>query len=273
MENITSITSLTIEEHVAVMNALKEELQRICAASAGAYTNPDANPSYNDLLKTAAAKVELFNLHSMTAEFMHCEQADDPMLEFVRRFTYLRASAKERVKKSGTTELRNIDLSIEPAQMDLLKFAKYVESPIGHGDWYSAIQQLCLRLTMKAAASIGISPEEIGRIDDSFNMTKLARAFALARADESGSTPDPVSKTQMVKTLDLILELMLGEGYHCDTRDVAFLQGCFTRKGRKALTLKAANTKELAGLIHQIAHRVLEGKAYSIECYVKKPRD
>ena len=265
-------TTLTLEQHLAKAADIKAQLEELTRISARAYTDPNFEPSYSAIQDECEKKVEKFNWHSMTAEFLTCAASPDPLFAIVERFSYLTASVKEKTDDAGGGAVHFLELTIGQKQCDLLKFNTFVGGNIGHGDWISAIQQLGLRLTMKAAASIGIPAEDIQKIDDSYNMTKLAREVQLAKADETGSTPDPVSKNQMVKTLDLILELMLGEGYHCDTRDVAFLMGCFTRKGRKALTLKTANNKELTGLVHQIAHRVALGKAYSIDAYTKKAR-
>lgn len=271
MENNT--TPITIEQLTETMNSSKERLLELCGLSARAYTDPEFTPSYADISQEAAGLVESFNWASNQAEFIKCAESDDPMRAIVERFNRLHASVKERKKDVGGGEVHWLELDISEKQLDLLKFSKYYNDKfgedIGKGDWYSAIQKLGLCLTLKAAASIGIPTERIREIDDSFNMSKIAREVQLAKADETGKTPDPVSKNQMVKTIDLILELMLGEG-NCDSRDVGFLSGTFSRKGRNALTLKTANTKELVGLIHQIAHRVTLGKAYNIDAYTKR---
>lgn len=276
MENTTTIietTEITRDQFLAKMDADKERLLELCGMSLRAFTDPEFSPTFPEIVLEAVGLVEDFNWASNQAEFIFCAESDDPMRAIVERFSHLHASIKERKKDVGGGEVHFLELEITEKQTDLLKFAKYYaekyEGTIGKGDWYSAIQQLGLRLTLKAAASIGIPAERIREIDDSFNMTKVAREVVLAKADESGSTPDPVSKRQMVNTLDGILELMLGEG-SCDSRDVGFLSGTFSRKGRNALTLKTANTKELVGLIHQIAHRVALGKAYNIDAYTKK---
>lgn len=263
------IITLTIEEHLTKATAIKARLEELCGMSARAYTSPSFTPTWSEIEDECDKLVAKGNWHMETAAMLKCAESEKPLLQFCLDFDYLAFSVKDR--KDKESEAHYLELSVSKKQMNLLKFNTFCGGNLGAGDWISAIQQLGLRLTLKAAASIGIPADKMQEIDDSYRMTKLAREVKLSKADESGSTPDPVSKNQMVKTLDLILTLMLGEegGYHCDTRDVGFLLGCFTRKGKKALSLKTANNKELTGLIHQIAHRVATGKPYSIEAYVK----
>lgn len=269
------VTEITKEEFLAKMVQAKDRLLELCSMSLRAYTDPEFSPTYDEIVLESTGLVETFNWASNQAEFITCAESEDPMRAIVERFTRLHASVKERKKNVGGGEVHYLELDISEKQLDLLKFSKYYaekyEGTIGKGDWFSAIQQLGLRLTLKVAASIGYSGAKLREIDDSFNMTKLAREVQLAKEDESGATPDPVSKRQMVNTLDLILSLMLGEG-SCDSRDVSFLLNVFGKKDRAALTIKTANTKELVGYIHQIAHRVAMGKEYSVNCYTKKSR-
>lgn len=277
MENttISEVTEITRDEFLAKMAAAKERLLELCSMSLRAYTDPEFSPTWDEILLEATGLVETFNWASNQAEFISCAESDDPMRAIVERFTRLNASVKERKKDVGGGEVHFLELDISEKQLDLLKFSKYYEDKyegkIGKGDWYSAIQQLGLRLTLKVAASIGYTGAKLREIDDSFNMTKLAREVQLAKEDESGATPDPVSKRQMVTTLNMIIDLMLGFG-SCDSRDVGFLLNVFGRKDRAALCVKTATTKELVGYIHQIAHRVAMGKEYSVNCYTKKSR-
>lgn len=269
------ITNMNLAELSAVMESTKAELADLCSKSLGAFTNPSAEPSYAAIVNRCATLCEVFNNASVKSVFIKAIDSEDPMVFMVKDgFTVLNASVKSKHKDFGGGEVRWLELDVSEKQTDLLKFAAFCKDNgvdlKTRGDWINTIQQLGLRLTLKAAAAIGITGDALKALDDSFNMTKLAREVQLAKADESGSTPDPVSKAQLIKTLDLILALMIGDEFHCDSRDVAFLTGTYTRKGRKALTLKTSNNRELTSIIHQCAHRVALGKAYSIDAYTKR---
>jgi len=270
MENTNITTPTTIEHFVAIMVASKERLLELCGMSARAYTDPDFTPTYADISKEAAGLVERFNWASNQAEFLKCAESEDPMRAVVERFTRLNASIRDKKEDVGGGEVHSLALDISEKQIDLLRFAKYFNEKyganIGKGDWYSAIQQLGLQLTLKTAAGIG---EDVRKFDASYNMTKLAREFKLAKEDETGSTPNPVSKNQMIKTIDLILTLMLGEG-GCDSRDAYYLGQVYAKKSKKALSLKAMNNRQLVGLMHEIAHRVCLGLPFSLDAYTKK---
>lgn len=266
------IVNLTLEEHRQKMAEIEASLSELTGMSRAAFTDPNHDPSWGKIVTDCTKLVDDYKWHAETAAMMVCRATEDPMLEAVKTLEYSTIVVKNKSEDVGGGKVLHLETDFASKQIDLLKLNKFCEGIGKDSKWILYIEKLGLKLTLKAAKSIGITPEDIAIIDGSYNMTSLAREVKLARADESGSTPDPVSKNQMVKTLNLIISAMIGEEYKCDTRDVAFLEGCFTKKGRKALTLKASNNKELTGLIHQICHRVALGKAYSIDAYVKKSR-
>ena len=71
----------------------------------------------------------------------------------------------------------------------------------------------------------------------------------------------------------MILTQLVGSPYHVDTRDAAFLRGCFAGQGRTSLSMKTANSKRLADIILQVAHRSVFDKSYTIQAAVKKERN
>lgn len=267
-----TVADLTLEEHRAKMAEIEARLSELTGMSRAAFTNPDHVPTWGEIVTECDGLVDDYKWHAETVEMILCRDSEDPMMTAVKDLEYNTVVVKTRSEDVGGGKVNYLQTDFVAKQINLLKLDKFCGGIGKDSKWIPFIEKLGLKLTLKAAKSIGITPEDISVIDSSYNMSALAREIKLARDDASGSTPDPVSKNQMIKTLDLIIAAMIGDEFKCDTRDVAFLEGCFTKKGRKALTLKASNNKELTGLIHQICHRVALGKAYSIDAYVKKPR-
>lgn len=271
MENITTeLVELTAEQHRAEMATLYTDICGLVDQSRAAFTNPSHDPSYEDIVTSVDKKLEMYNFHSQAATFAEIKATEDPMLEAVKRLSYPVMTVKEKTENNGGGTVHYLATGSKDEQIDLLALAAKCGG-IGHDtNWFATIEQLCLRMTLVAAGGIALSPEEIASIDASFNMSQLARQIQLHLNDPD--EPNPISIKQMLKVLDKILEQMLGEGYHAEVRDVKYMLGTFTGKSRKFLTMKTLNSKRLAGVIHEMAHRIVLGKAYCLEANVKKPR-
>lgn len=272
MEN-TEIT-YTSAEHQAKADEILTRIGELCAMSLGAYTNPAHEPSYSDISKECAGLVEKYNWHSESAKIMQIADAEDPMLEAVKVLEFTRVSVQEKTQNVGGGTLHFIAYKTTQKRLDLPKCAKYCkENEVAFGkspDWFHTIEKLCCILTLAHAKELGVPAEQIAKIDDSFIMSKVARDVQLAAEDPSN--PNPLSKSQIAKNLGLILAQMVGDAYHADTRDSAFLKMCFAGQGRASLSAKTANSKRLCDIILQVAHRSVFDKSYAIQAAVKKER-
>ena len=110
----------------------------------------------------------------------------------------------------------------------------------------------------------GSSKAQIKQICDSFYMNKLARQIEL------GETPD--SNTAICKQLQQVLDGILyednGKGknvYRVNNHDVAYLLMCYTKRGKKTLSVAVAKNAYMHRLIADVAHRIVTNKAYDLE--------
>ena len=85
----------------------------------------------------------------------------------------------------------------------------------------------------------------------------------IAKAIDMGKTP--TSKTNMLKTLQSVVNAMIGEEYKVLSHDVAFLTSVYSRKNRKALTVTCANHKYMRQYMAEICHRIVCGLRYDVE--------
>ena len=264
----------TAEEHQAFADEKLARIGELCAMSMAAYCNPAHDPSYSDIVTELAKLAAQYNYHSESAKIRQIAVAEDHMLEAVKILEYTRVSIQGKTQKVGGGILHWQAYKTTQKRLDLNRLATYCkdhEVTFGKSpDWFYTIEKLCCVLTIAHAKELGIPTDQIDRIDGSFLMSKVARDAQLAAEDPTN--PDPLSKTQIAKNLTLVLSQMIGDAYHADTRDAVFLKMCFSGQGRDSLSARTANSKRLADIILQVAHRSVFDKAYTIQAATKKER-
>lgn len=144
-------------------------------------------------------------------------------------------------------------------QIDLYKFAKYK----GYNtDWFYELQALNKRLTLKVALSLGLSTDQIRKINDSYSMERYAEDIDL------GKTPD--SDTQCVKHMQKIFDLLDAGAGKVNSHDLGYVLACYTKKSRESLKVRCSNHKLLQSIMTDVYHRVLTNGKYDIEYKTKK---
>lgn len=197
--------------------------------------------------------------YAQTICFDELAETDDPMFEACKRLAFSTIRGKdERIEDS---KLKRKVIEDVDKQIDLAKLNEYIKGGIGADkNWPHAIAKLGLMLTAQKAVDLGLDPKEV---NDSYGMSKIAREYDLGK--------NPASKTNLLKTLTTIIQLMLGTEFKAVSHDVNFLMSIYSKKSRKALTVTCANEKQLRGYITEICHRLVTGGHYEVE--YKKARN
>lgn len=223
--------------------------------------------SYNDAVQEAkfsdmarldaeiTAAINEYTSLSRTICFDECAASDDPMLEAIKRLSYLTIGVKDG--KAEETEIPVREVIEREKQIDLLKLHKYIEGGIGiDHNWPYMVERFNMALTAQKALDLGIDPREIS---DSYAMSEIARGIDLGKT--------PTSKTNILKTMRGIIAAMIGEEFAnaATSHDVNFLLSVYSRKNRKALTVSCANHKYLRGYVMEICHRVVTDGTYAVE--------
>lgn len=191
--------------------------------------------------------------------FDDCKETDDPMLEAVKRLSYVVIAVRD--EKAEDSDIPKRTIVEKEKQIDLLKLHKYCDGIGADHQWPYMIEKFNFLMTARKADELGIDPQSI---NDSYAMSEIARDFDLGR--------NPASKTKILDTLRNIVGAMIGEEYQpiVNSHDVAFLLSIYSRKSRKALTVTCANHKFMRGYVMEICHRVVTGKTYDVEYKVAK---
>lgn len=146
-------------------------------------------------------------------------------------------------------------------QIDLVKLCKFCGLP---EQWQYKVEKFNQLLAMRAANELKMTKAQIKKICDSFYMDKLAREI------EMGGTPD--SNTAICKQLQQVFDAILfednGKGsnvYKVNNHDVAYLLMCYTKRGKKTLSVAVAKNAYMHRLVFDVMHRIVTGKTYDLE--------
>lgn len=208
--------------------------------------------------KDMTEKVNEYTSIARSITFDVCKAAPNPMLKAVELLFF----ESIRVKDNPVTDECPVPVRvIEPkaVQIDLIKLHAHCDGIGADKNWLNMAKKLNLLLTVQKAIDLGINPKTI---NDSYAIADIANQIDLGKT--------PTSKTNMLKTLQLIITVMLGEGYKATSHDVNFLMSVYSRKTKKALTVTVANDKRLVGYLAEICHKIVTNKGYSVDGYQKK---
>lgn len=184
--------------------------------------------------------------------YKNAKKSGNPMHYAVKQFSYPSIRVKETIDKDTKMVVRSIVDTEKP--IDLVDMNTKIDGGIGADKkWFYVIQKLNYYLTIRAAKRVGATVKS-----DAFVMNDIARAYEMGK--------DPCSNTQMLKTLQDIVDKMLGEGYNAISHDVNYLLDCYANDNKKSKTsITLANHKTLAGYLKKICYRILtDGKGYDV---------
>ena len=243
------------------MTAMLTEIHAAADALALAYNDAMFSSNIDEATRVNAEiekKIGEYAEQARLLVFCDCKDAEDPMMEAVKRLTYQVLSVKDEPVE-GSDMTRRI-IVLKDKQIDLLKLHKFCNGIGADHNWPYMIEKFNMLLTARKAEELGIDPQSI---NDSYAMSEIARDFDLGR--------NPASKTKILDTLRNIVCAMIGEEYmpNVNSHDVAFLLSIYSKKSRKALTVSCANHKYMRGYVMEICHRVATGKTYDVEYKTK----
>lgn len=224
------------------------------------YNDAIQNGRFEESTKADAAMAEKINEYTATVRdmcFADCKATEDPMLTAIRTLSYVTIGVKDEKKGDDKVPVRTV--VDKERQIDLLKLDKYCGGIGRDPNWMHAAQKMNFLLTAQKARDLGLDPK---KVNDSYAMSEIARQFDMGK--------NPTSKTNMLRTLQMVVAAMLGDGYKATSHDVNFLLSVYSKKNRKALVVSCANHRNFRGYIAEVCHRIVTGKSYELEYKTKK---
>lgn len=249
---------MTREEMMAKMAELKATAEEKVSEYNDAIQNKkDIASSLENEITEA---INEYTMYARTIAFDECLATDDPMREAVTRLTYQTIGVKDEKVGDGTAKLPVRAIVTKDRDIDLLKLHKKSKDGIGYDrKWNYMIEKLNFLLTAQKAVDLGINPKDI---KDNYEMSDISRDFDMGK--------NPVSKTNLLKTLQMCITAMLGEGAKATSHDVNFLMSVYSRKGKAALTVTCANHRYMRRYVAEICHRIVTDGNYKVDYRAKK---
>lgn len=234
----------------------KAELRETAEALCREYNDNIQNGNFQETTRLNDEIEQAVNEYTSIAKeecFEALKATENPMLEAVKQLTFPTIRARDTKQGDEKIPVRVIEDIERP--IDLLKLHKATEGGIGADkNWAYKVEKLNFLLTAQKAKDLGIDPKEV---HDSFAMADISKEIDMGK--------NPTSKTNLLKTLNVVIQAMIGEEYKAVSHDVNFLMSVFSRKNRAALTVSCANHKYMRQYCAEICHRIVMGETYKIE--------
>lgn len=240
------------EEMVAKLAELRVKADE----KAIAYNEAMTDEKVTDATKIQSELDDIMSEYTGTARqicFEDCKNSGDPMMAAVKQLTFKSIKAIYRAPEGELIEKCSID-EVDKA-IDLEKLHKYCDGIGKDQKWLYYAQKLNFLLTVQKAKDLGIDPKAI---NNSYAVAEICNSIDMGKT--------PTSKTNMLKTLNLVIAAMVGEEFKATSHDVNYLLTIWAKKStKKALTVTAARHKTMYGFLAEICHRIVLSKVYDIE--------
>lgn len=233
-----------------------DELKKSAEAKAIAYNEAIGDERVSDALKIQSEIDDVIGEYTGTSKqicFEDCKNSGDPMMAAIKRLTFTALRAMYKAPEGELLEKCSIEEVEKPIALEALH--KYCDGIGADKKWIYYAQKLNFLLTVQKAKDLGIDPKSI---NDSYAVAEIARDIDMGKT--------PTSKTNMLKTLQMVITAMIGDEYKATSHDVNFLLSVWAKKSnKKALTVQAARHRSMYGFLAEICHRIVLSKVYEIE--------
>lgn len=272
METIKTINEKASKDVINLTTNDKEALRSIAVILAQEYTaatldevmNPTVEVTTVDgIVKEVAVRAAMETAVNKYTSIACAEclenlaKSETPMYEAVIQLTYPTIRIVD--KQGGKDETPKTVIEDSERYIDLIKLHNLVKGGIGvEKDWAYMIEKLNYLLTAQKAIDLGIDPKEVY---SNFAMTDIAREIDMGKT--------PTSKTNILKTLQIVVTAMIGAEYKATSHDVNFLLSVFSKKNRRALTVSCANHKSMRQYMMEICHKIILEKNYALDYHKK----
>lgn len=189
---------------------------------------------------------------SKAACYKAAKESGDPMRFAILEFYYPIIRIKET--KDSETKAVTRSIIVAPKPIDLGDLHKKLEGIGKNPHWIYMAEQFNFHLSKRAADRMNVTINT-----DAFYMNEIAKQIDLGK--------NPCSNTQLLKTLNTVVQAMIGEEYHALSHDVNYLVDCYVNDSKKSKTaVTAANHKTLRNYLKKVCYRILtNGKGYDVE--------
>ena len=205
---------------------------------------------------------ELQSAYEVT-EFVKCRDSEDPMVTAVNDLTYATCRLQTKLdKETGITTMKIVD------DAKFIKLQKLDEFCGGIGadtKWKYLAAKLHYALMVRTAKDIGVSVERTKQLHDCYAMEEIIRQTELPGKD-------PTSNKSLVKTIQTIVDAMLGEGclningdaVKITSHDVQYMLHQYCTADRKSKKLKIVARADFYGILLKVCNTRINAEHYDL---------
>lgn len=246
---------MNLEETRIQMAAKKVEAEAFATAYNEAVNDKDVdkiNKAQSDLDQACKE----YNTMSEAYTFEVAKGSDvGPMMAAIKMFTYTTIRAKKDKVEDSNFPVVSVDEVEKP--IDLGKLHKYCGGIGVDHDWIYAAEKFNMQMTQRAK-------KDVGDEDD-------VAAYSISKKGEKYIFNIKLdSKTKLLKAVQELINMMIGEEYKATSHDAAWLDMVYCKKGREALTITAATHKQMRQNLMEIAFRIVNNAKYKVDYKTKK---
>lgn len=235
--------------------------------------------------------------------FDQLKNEENPVKAAIIMHSYFTTShSYTRTDSGAITSIKIVE--DKPRQIDLVKLCKHCGLP---ADWQYKVEKFNQLLAMKTATDLKMSKAQIKKICDSFYMSKLAKEIDMgatptsntaickqlqqifdavlfevsdktkteAKSEAPAKDEVPVENTNAEAKSEAPAKntKKVKNMHRVNNHDVAYLLMCYSKRGKKKLSVAVAKNSYVHRLVMDIMHRVVTGKTYDLEYRMIKKKD
>lgn len=181
-----------------------------------------------------------------------CKNSENPMITAILEFFFPVIKVKETKEQETGVVVRSIIDAERP--IDLGDLHKKLRGVGADHNWIYMVEKLNYYLTLRAAKRMNVEVKA-----DAYKLKEISRDIELGK--------NPLSNTNILKTLQTVVTAMLGDGYKATSHDVNYLVDVYSNDNKKSKTgITAANHKTLRNYMKKVCYRIVTGgKGYDVE--------
>lgn len=238
------------------MMAKLADLRKKAEEKAIAYNEAMGDEKVSEATKIESEIDDIISEYTGTAKqvcFEDCKNSGDPMMSAVKQLTFKTIKAIFKAPEGKLVEKCSIEETDRAINLEALH--RYCDGIGKDQKWLYYAQKLNFLLTVQKAKDLGIDPKSI---NDSYAVAETARDLDMGKT--------PTSKTNMLKTLNMVIAAMVGDEFKATSHDVNYLLTIWAKKStKKALSVTAARHRSMYAFLAEICHRIVLSKVYEIE--------
>lgn len=213
----------------------------------------EASPIAEEIDQCVAKYTEISRL----ACFNALKAEENPMIEAVKQLTFPTIRAKD--SRSGDEKIPVRSIEDSERYIDLLALHKHVGGDGIGADrmWAYKAEKMNMLMTVFKAKELGIPDDKIKEINDSYAMAEISKSIDLGK--------NPISNSNLLRTLTTIVQAMIGEEYKPTSHDVAYLKSVYSNGSRKPRTVKVSNHKYMRQHLANICNHIVTKLPYEVD--------